>query len=203
MPHPGELLVPTYFKTSPKIVFGSIPSGDLAGTDHLFRYRMRQAGAHKLSLRAVATTGRVGYLFAQGSQWSLIVRNFAVNPSGEYVDVPWTEPEDRGYSTQACNIHNEVGSFNELDTTFLRSAEQAVHGSVKTRHRFGPFAATGRPSSGWRTVCFPPKYDLEPGTNERARKPSKTRRKRAAWCRRGRMTKFFKPCDVQGFRELS
>ncbi len=76
---------------------------------------MRQAGAHKLSLRAVATTGRVGYLFAQGSQWSLIVRNFAVNPSGEYVDVPWTEPEDRGYSTQACNIHNELGSFNELE----------------------------------------------------------------------------------------
>jgi len=115
MPHPGELLVPTYFKASPKIVFGSIPSEDLAGSDHLLRYRMRQLGAHKLSIRAVATTGRVGYLFAQGGRWSLIVRNFAVNPSGEYVDVPWTDPEDRGYSTQACNVNNELGSFNELE----------------------------------------------------------------------------------------
>ena len=115
MPHGGDLLIPTYSRSEPKIYFGHIPSEDLSVSDHLVRYRMRQEGEHKLGVRAVATTGRVGYLFGTGDRWSLIVRNFFVNPSGEYVDVPWGDTEDRGYATQACNVNSQLGSFSELE----------------------------------------------------------------------------------------
>ena len=68
MPHGGDLLIPTYSRTEPLRVFGSIPDKDLTVSDRLIRYRMRQTGEHKISIRAVATCGRVGYLRLDGSQ---------------------------------------------------------------------------------------------------------------------------------------
>jgi hypothetical protein len=29
--------------------------------------------------------------------------------------VPWTEPEDRGYSTQACSVNSRWGMFSEME----------------------------------------------------------------------------------------
>jgi hypothetical protein len=115
MPHAGDLLIPVYHKTEPKIWFGQISPEDLSVGDHLIRYRMRAKGEHKLGVRAVATTGRVGYLYGTDASRSLIVRNFTVNPSGEYVDAPWKDPEDLGYSTQACNVNSALGEFSELE----------------------------------------------------------------------------------------
>ena len=76
---------------------------------------MRAAGEHKIGVRAAITTGRIGYIYPTGNQHALIVRNFFVNPSGEYADVPWTEPEDRGYSTQACSVNSRWGMFSEME----------------------------------------------------------------------------------------
>ena len=115
MPHRGELLMPTFSRSEPRLIFGRIPADDLVVDDRLVRYRMRQAGEHKIALRAEASTGRVGYLFGQGARRALVVRNFVVNPSGEYVDVPWDNPRDLGYSTQACNVHSGLGRFSELE----------------------------------------------------------------------------------------
>jgi len=66
-------------------------------------------------VRALATTGRICYVYPTGDRHALIVRNFSVNPSGEYSDVPWTEPEDKGYSTQACSVNSRWGMFSELE----------------------------------------------------------------------------------------
>ncbi len=116
MPHGGDLLVPTYVRTEPKVYFGTVDDADLIVTDRLVRYRMRAAGEHKIGIRAVATAGRVGYVYpVRDERWSLIVRNFFVDPSGEYVDVPWGDTEDMGYSTQACNVNSALGSFSELE----------------------------------------------------------------------------------------
>jgi len=115
MPHGGDLLIPTYSRTEPLRVFGSIPRQDLLASDRLVRYRMRQKGEHKISLRAIAVCGRVGYLYPSRNKWCLISRNFAVNPSGEYVDVPWNDTSDCGFSTQACNVNSGLGQFSELE----------------------------------------------------------------------------------------
>jgi hypothetical protein len=115
LPHGGELWIPTYGRTEPKIIMGNVGPEDLVVSDRLLRYKMCATGEHKIGIRAVATTGRVAYLHGTDSRSALIVRNFLVNPSGEYVDVPWNETSNYGFSTQACNINSKLGSFSELE----------------------------------------------------------------------------------------
>ncbi|MHB1000659.1 MAG: hypothetical protein ACYC27_15570 [Armatimonadota bacterium] len=116
MPHGGEVLVPTYHKTEPRVLFGEIPAGDLLSDGNLVRYKIRASGEQKIAVRAVATTGRAGYLYpASDGRWSLVIRNFFVNPSGEYVDVPKDDPEDMGYSFNAVNVDSTLGKFCELE----------------------------------------------------------------------------------------
>jgi hypothetical protein len=117
MPHQGELFIPTYSKSKPRIYFGleNTPADELVVTDRMVRFKMRAPGEHKIGVHAVATTGRIGYLHATGSQHALLIRNFFVNPTGEYADVPWTEPDDRGYSTQACSVNSRWGMFSEME----------------------------------------------------------------------------------------
>jgi hypothetical protein len=117
MPHQGELFVPTYSKTELRIYFGLVdtPPDELTISDRLVRFKMRAAGEHKIGVRAAVTTGRIGYIYPTGDKHALIVRNFFVNPSGEYADVPWTEPDDRGYSTQACSVNSRWGMFSEME----------------------------------------------------------------------------------------
>jgi len=117
MPHQGELFIPTYSKSQPRVYFGLVdtPADELAVSDRLVRFKMRANGEHKIGIRAAFTTGRIGYRYATGNKHALIVRNFFVNPSAEYADVPWTEPEDRGYSTQACSVNSRWGMFSEME----------------------------------------------------------------------------------------
>jgi hypothetical protein len=131
MPHQGELFIPTYSKTEPRIYFGLVdtPADEVAVNDRLVRFKMRAAGEHKIGIRAAATTGRIGYIYQTGNKHALIVRNFSVNPSGEYADVPWTEPEDRGYSTQACSVNSRWGMFSEMEYHV-----PAIGGSTGLRH---------------------------------------------------------------------
>jgi hypothetical protein len=116
MPHKGELFIPTYFKSVPRVYFGLVNApDDLVTGEHLIRFKMRAAGEHKIGVRALATTGRIGYVYPTGNKYAAIIRNFSVNPSAEYADVPWREPEDRGYSAQACSVNSKWGEFSELE----------------------------------------------------------------------------------------
>jgi hypothetical protein len=115
MPHGGEMLIPVYRRSEPRVYFGNIASGTLRLTDHVIRWRMDAPGEQKIGVRATATTGRIGYRFDQGGSSLLIIRNFAVDSSGEYIDVPWDQPGDLGYAVQACNVSSRWGQFNELE----------------------------------------------------------------------------------------
>ena len=84
-------------------------------SDRLVRFKMRASGEHKIGVRAAVTTGRIGYIYPAGNKHALIIRNFLVNPSGEHADVPWTELDDRGYSTQACSVNSKWGMFSEME----------------------------------------------------------------------------------------
>lgn len=116
MPHGGDLFVSTYSRAEPKVYMGTIAPDDLIVTDQSVRYRMRAKGEHKIGLRAIGMTGRAGYLYSVGDdEAALIIRNFFVNPSGEYVDVPWRETGNLGFAIQACNVDSALGSFSELE----------------------------------------------------------------------------------------
>lgn len=115
MPNGGEMLIPTYSMGNPVVYFGEIPQGDLTVSDSLVRYRMHAEGGQKIGLSADICTGRAGYLYQQDSLWSLVIRNFRVNPSAEYIDIPWNQPSHTADVFQACNVNNEMGQFSELE----------------------------------------------------------------------------------------
>jgi hypothetical protein len=115
LPHGGDLLIPTYCRVAPRILFGQIPPDALVCGDHLVRFRMSLEGEQKIAVRAAAVTGRVGYLHSAGDRSSLVVRNFFVDPSGQYVDVPAQEPADLGYAVHAVNVNSSLGDFCELE----------------------------------------------------------------------------------------
>jgi hypothetical protein len=115
LPHGGELLVPTYAKATPRVLFGDIPADRLVAEDRLVRFRMDFPGEHKIAVRAAATTGRAGYLRRTADTWSLVIRNFFVEPSGEYVDVPKDDPADFGYAVHAVSVLSSLGDFCELE----------------------------------------------------------------------------------------
>jgi hypothetical protein len=115
MPHGGELLVSTSCRAEVRVLFGNIVSDDLEISERLVRYRMRARGQDKLGVGPAPLTGRSGYVYTDGDEACLIVRNFHVDPSGEYVDIPWLDPPGPGAAFQACNIDSGLGSFSELE----------------------------------------------------------------------------------------
>lgn len=115
MPNGGEMLIPTYSVGNPTFYFGLIPDGDLNVNNHLVRYNMHASGGQKIGISADVCTGRAGYIYQQDGLWSLVIRNFRVNPSGEYIDIPWNQPSHTDNVFQACNVNNEMGSFSELE----------------------------------------------------------------------------------------
>jgi hypothetical protein len=115
MPHHGEMLIPTLSKEAPKVYFGHVDCEDLNLNDRCIRWRMHAAGEQKIGIRALQTIGRIGYLYSSGSTSNLIVRNFAVNPAGPYIDVPWGDHLDEGCAVQACNVNSHLGTFSELE----------------------------------------------------------------------------------------
>ena len=115
LPHGGEMIIPTYHPTQPRVLFGEIPPEAVTAEAHCLRFRVNLRGEHKIAVRAAVSTGRVGYVWQSGRQWSLVVRNFLVNPSGEYVDVPKDEPADCGYAIHAVNVLSNLGDFCELE----------------------------------------------------------------------------------------
>jgi hypothetical protein len=115
-PPGGEMLVPLYSRAVPQKCFGDIPAECVTIEDHLLRIRADFAGSHKIAVKAAALCGRTGYRYGQGDDWSLVVRNFLVNPSGEYVDVQRHDTDDRGYAFQMCRVDEaEFGSFCEME----------------------------------------------------------------------------------------
>ena len=116
LPPGGEMLVPLYSREVPQKCFGDIPADRVTIEDHLLRVKTDFAGSHKIAVKAAALCGRTGYRYGQGDAWSLVVRNFFVNPSGEYIDVQRHDPDDRGYAFQMCRVDEAAfGSFCEME----------------------------------------------------------------------------------------
>jgi hypothetical protein len=115
LPLGGEMLIPTYVQTQPRVLFGDVPPQALKAEPGCLRFRMSLPGEHKIAVRAAASTGRVGYVWKDQHDWSLVVRNFFIDPSGEYVDVPKEEQTDFGYAIHAVNVSSVLGDFCEME----------------------------------------------------------------------------------------
>lgn len=115
LPYGGEFVIPTFSKAIIRTHLGRINKSDLFITDRLVRYRTRAVGLHKFGMPAFIAIGRVGYVYADRGDTCLVVRNFCINPSREYVDVPWNETKGTGSVIEACNVNLDLGVFSELE----------------------------------------------------------------------------------------
>lgn len=116
LPHGGEMLLPTYGVAKPSVYFGQIPTGDLEVKPGQIRYRTRAKSGQKIGVSGVSSPGRLGYHYRKHEMSHLVVRNFSVNPSGDYIDVPWTDHDDLGHAVQICSVDlPELGAFTELE----------------------------------------------------------------------------------------
>jgi hypothetical protein len=117
LPQPGTMLIPLQQSAQPQVLFGSPAQEDLTLEPNLVRWKMSGGETDaKIGLKAPPLTGRVGYLRqnAEAGLWDLVVRQFAVNPQGNYVDALWSDPHEKGWVFQACCVCN-VEHFNELE----------------------------------------------------------------------------------------
>ncbi len=127
LPQPGEILIPTLSESRLQLVFGSVSAEELTVAPRMVRWRMGGSGSDaKIGFKAASLTGRAGYLrqTAASGIWDLVVREFAVDPAGDYVDALWDTPEDTGWVFQACCVRNGAERFDELE----------YHASAGTTH---------------------------------------------------------------------
>lgn len=115
LPHGGTLIIPTWYPTNPLLLFGQIPSECLLSRPRSVVFQATIPGEHKIAVRAAASVGRLGYVYRQNETSALVVRNFFNNPSGDYVDVPKSSPDDFGYSVFAVSIDSDLGDFVEME----------------------------------------------------------------------------------------
>ena len=116
VPAGGEIVVPTVRESVPKTYFGDVGASHLCITPESIRFRVDAKDSRKIGVRAASTIGRIGYLRPIGDgRKTLIVRNFFVAPSAEYVDVPWDDLDDLGYAIQCYNDNGDLGQFGEME----------------------------------------------------------------------------------------
>jgi hypothetical protein len=117
VPRGGVMAIPLTVPRVPRIFLGAPAPGQLEQDSR--GVRVRVDGHHlKIGLQAACLVGRMGYLRQVGPEaWALLVRNWAVNPSGQHVDPPWDDPTgtDLGYAAQCYVDDGGLGGFGELE----------------------------------------------------------------------------------------
>jgi|SRR5579862_2664727 len=115
LPHGGTMILPTYGHAQVIHFMGSISSDDLQVSNSIVRYKMHDAGEHKIGVPALFATGRIGYLLLNGDASTLVVRNIIINPSAKYLDTPWTAQDSVGAAIEVCSVNSDLGAFSELE----------------------------------------------------------------------------------------
>jgi hypothetical protein len=117
LPAPGQVFIPTVRETRAKDFFEPTGPSHLLHSDNCIRFVFDARERHKIAVRVTDLLGgRAGYYRKlDGEECTLVVRNFAIDPSAEYIDTPWDDPEDRGYVLQCYNDSGLNGAYGELE----------------------------------------------------------------------------------------
>ena len=117
LPTTGKVIIPTTIQTKPKDFFEPSGATHLSCSPYGISFLFDGQERHKIAIRSTDLLGgRVGYFRRiNANECSLVVRNFAIDPSGEYVDTPWDNPRDRGYVIECYNDGGVNGAYGELE----------------------------------------------------------------------------------------
>jgi hypothetical protein len=117
LPATGVMIIPTSHRAQVTDFFEPTGARYLRQSQHVVTFVFDGRQRHKIALRVSdLVAGRAGYLRPlSADQWTLVVRNFFIDPSAEYVDTPWLTPEDRGYALECYNDGGLNGAYGELE----------------------------------------------------------------------------------------
>ncbi len=116
LPPGGWIVVPTLGQSTVREFFPSAVPDRVRLLAHAVHFLVDARAQHKIGLRAAEIIGRAGYLRPESDgRWTLIVRAFGVDPSGEYIDVPPDDAGDLGYAFEAYNDDGRLADFGELE----------------------------------------------------------------------------------------
>jgi hypothetical protein len=113
--HGGEAVVPTLSRPSFIRYFGDIDDRKLRIQNNGIAYQMSAVGKQKIGLQAHDQIGRIGYLQNACDDACLVVVNFEMDASKQYLDVPWQNPHSPACPVQLCSVQNEHSGFAELE----------------------------------------------------------------------------------------
>jgi hypothetical protein len=128
LPSPGVMLIPTCSAVQPRLVFGTLSNGECQTEPRMVRWEMETRGTNaKIALKPQSLTGRAGYFREHASDGTadLVVREFDVDPDGDYVDGLWEPPNETGWAFQACCVREGGEQFNELEYHTAAPASEA------------------------------------------------------------------------------
>jgi hypothetical protein len=117
LPATGKIFIPTVKRVQPTDFFETTGPSHLTSASCGLSFLFDGLERHKIAIRVSDVLGgRAGYLreISKG-EFSLLVRNFFVEPSADYVDTPWNDPEDRGYVLDCYNDGGINGLYGELE----------------------------------------------------------------------------------------
>jgi len=116
LPASGWMIVPTLRPTAVRDYMQPPVAQHIRCAPRVVLLRIDGEKRFKIGLRAVNLVGRAGYLRQLADdRWTLVVRNFQVDPSGDYIDPPWDNLAEWGYAFQAYNDDGGYGRFGELE----------------------------------------------------------------------------------------
>ena len=116
LPGGGDIIIPTLFRASVKDFMGCTDERHLIVEDRMVRFKLDGLEILKIGVKPDPLTGRMGYVRPLGGgESTLVVRNFFVDPSAEYVDVPWDDPSDLGYGVEIYNNGGGGALFGEME----------------------------------------------------------------------------------------
>ena len=159
VPAGGEIVVPTVRESVPKTYFGDVGPSHLRVNAESIRFRVDAKDSRKIGVRAASAVGRMGYLRSIGDgKKTLVVRNFFIAPSAEYVDVPWDDLDDFGYVIQCYNDNGDLGQFGEMEYHTPAIGEGTGLGSYQDRGQVWAFLGDAQSidETFWRLLGIDP-----------------------------------------------
>ncbi|WP_256756861.1 DUF6786 family protein [Cohnella sp. WQ 127256] len=116
VPPGGNILAPTFGSVRPMTMFSQTEHIDMTLLPNGLQLPCKGQSSFKLSIDALSSTGRFGYLRQiNDKKSSLIVRQFSVNPTGIYPDYPPNLPNHLGSCMQFYFDGGQLGHFAELE----------------------------------------------------------------------------------------
>jgi hypothetical protein len=115
VPFGGSMMIPTVGSPAVRDHFAPCPASEHTSSPGLLELKIGGPAMFKVGLAPHASTGRLAYARAIGSDWLVLERSFPLHPALRYCDSPMDLPDTQGDALQFFNDGGSFGCFGEME----------------------------------------------------------------------------------------